>query len=285
MKSMKIGMMKKIQKHNTVEMLQYSGLSGCCNISHFVTTRHGGVSRGSYATLNPGEYSGDADDSVQRNRKLISEAMAIPAGRLFAPYQVHGCRICRLEASFLSLSPELQAEHMHGADALITDRHDVCVAVSTADCVPLLLYAPDRGVVAAVHAGWRGTVQHIAAKTVRIMVEHYACNPAQMMAAIGPSIGVEAFEVGDEVADAFRTAGADMGRISVRNAQSGKTHIDLWEANRLQLVEVGLQNQRIETAGICTYTHCDDLFSARRLGIKSGRILSGILIKSVTTTP
>lgn len=261
-------------------MLQYSGLSGCCNISHFITTRRGGVSQGDYASMNPGEYSGDDADAVRKNREILAVAMGIPSGRLFAPWQVHGCRICKLDARFLDLSPEGQADYMQGADALVTNVPEVCIAVSTADCVPVLIYAPDKKVIAAVHAGWRGTVQQIVAKTVCLMAEQYACDPAQMMAGIGPSISRDAFEVGEEVSDAFRASGADMERIYVRNPETGKPHIDLWEANRLQLLSAGLTVGQIEVSGICTFTYDADFFSARRLGIKSGRILSGILIKA-----
>lgn len=95
---------------------------------------------------------------------------------------------------------------MEGVDALVTNVPDVCIAVSTADCVPVLLYAPDRKVVAAVHAGWRGTVLHIARKAASLMIEAYDCDPTQLVAGIGPSISQAAFEVGEEVVKAFQMA-------------------------------------------------------------------------------
>ena len=144
---------------------------------------------------------------------------------------------------------------MEGVDALVTNVPDVCVAVSTADCVPVLLYAPDRKVVAAVHAGWRGTVLHIARKAASLMIEAYDCDPAQLVAGIGPSISQAAFEVGEEVVKAFQMAGFPMERILRRNAETQKAHIDLWETNRLQLLEAGLLSEHIEIAGICTYIH------------------------------
>ncbi len=260
-------------------MLQFSGLSGECNISHFITTRHGGVSTGNYATMNPGAYSGDDLASVRMNRQLLSDVIGISPERIFAPFQIHEAEIGCIDAGFLSLTETLQEEAMNGKDALVTDIPGVCVAVSTADCVPVLVYAPDKKVVAAIHAGWRGTVKQIVAKTIACMADRYSCDPSRMMAGIAPSIGQAAFEVGEEVADAFRTTGVDMDRIMKRHPQTGKAHIDLWEANRIQLLQAGLQADRIEVSGICTYQHDKDFFSARRLGIKSGRILSGILIK------
>lgn len=270
--------MKKL-KSNTVEMLQFSGLSGECNISHFITTRHGGVSKGNYAALNPGEYSGDDPVAVRMNRRLLADAVGISPEKIFAPFQVHEAEIGYIDTDFLSLTETGQKDEMNGKDALVTDIPGICVAVSTADCVPVLVYAPDKKVVAAIHAGWRGTVKQIVAKTIGCMVDRYACDPLQMMAGIAPSIGREAFEVGEEVVGAFRATGVDMNRIMTRNSLTGKAHIDLWEANRIQLLQSGLPEDGIEVSGICTYLHDNDFFSARRLGIKSGRILSGILIK------
>ena len=242
-------------------MLQFSGLSGECNISHFITTRHG-VSLGNYASMNPGEYSGDDPESVRMNRQLLSDAIGISSERIFAPFQIHEAEIACIDARFLSLTPDRQKEELNGKDALVT-----------------LVYAPDKKVVAAIHAGWRGTVKQIVAKTVEYMIARYGCDPSLMLAGIASSICKESFEVGDEVAEAFRATGVDMNRIMERNARTGKAHIDLWEANRMQLLQSGLQPERIEVSGICTYQHPDDFFSARRLGIKSGRILSGIMIK------
>ena len=244
-------------------MLQFPVLSEDCNISHFVTTRQGGVSKGAYASFNPGEYSGDNPEAVRANRKLLSDAIRIPSERIFAPFQVHGAEVRSIEPSFLSLPLEEQQLYMHGVDALVTDVPEVCIAVSTADCVPVLLYAPDVKAVAAVHAGWRGTVLRIAGKTVRILMDEYGADPRLMKAGIAPSIG----------------PGFEMSCILKRDADTGKAHIDLWEANRLQLLTEGLSAGNIELAGICTYAHPDEFFSARRLGIKSGRILSGIFLR------
>lgn len=270
--------MMKILKRNKLEVLQFPGLSRDCNISHFITTRHGGVSAGTFGTLNLGEYSGDDPACIRENRLLLAEAMGFSPEKLAIPYQIHGAEIRCLASSFLTESAVNQKAFLQGVDAVVTDVPGVCVAVTTADCVPILLYAPDRKVVAAIHAGWRGTVQHIAAKTVCCLVEQYGCNPVIMQAAIGPSIGWEAFEVGEEVVTAFRKAGVDLSRIMERRPEIGKAHLDLAEANRMQLVEAGLSANRIEMSGICTYTHESDFFSARRLGIKSGRMVTGIFI-------
>ena len=268
----------KIHPSDKVKMLQFPVLSGDCNISHFVTTRRGGVSTGNYASFNLGEYGGDNWDCIRMNRELLAEAIGISSAYIFAPCQVHGCEIRSLTSSFQALSPEEQKAFLQGVDALVTDVPGVCVAVTTADCVPVLVYAPDKKVVAAVHAGWRGTALRIAAKTVRFMAEKYGVDPSFMLAGIAPSIGPDAFEVGEEVVEAFREAGMDLSVVMNRNVITGKAHIDLWEANRLQLLEAGLDSCHIEVSGICTFMQHDEFFSARRLGIHSGRILSGIVV-------
>lgn len=133
--------------------------------------------------------------------------------------------------------------------------------------------------VAAVHAGWKGTVQHIVSSVMEHMSRNFGTRGADVVACIGPSISFESFEVGDEVYEAFKESGFDMSIISTKKRKTGKHHIDLWEANRSELLYAGIPAGQIEVAGICTYIHQDDFFSARRLGIDSGRILSGIMIR------
>ncbi|QIX63820.1 peptidoglycan editing factor PgeF [Parabacteroides distasonis] len=273
-------MMKmKIQENKQIEVSRFSGLSGYRDISHFTTTRHGGVSTGTYASMNPGVYTEDDPGFIRKNLELLSDAVGISLENMVIPHQTHEDRVLAIDASFLSLNDKERKQRLEGVDALVTNVPDVCVAVSTADCVPVLLYAPDRKVVAAVHAGWRGTVLHIARKAASLMIEAYDCDPTQLVAGIGPSISQAAFEVGEEVVKAFQMAGFPMERILRRNAETQKAHIDLWETNRLQLLEAGLLSGHIEIAGICTYIRYEDYFSARRLGVKSGRILTGICLK------
>ena len=160
-------------------------------------------------------------------------------------------------------------------DALITDRKGECLCISTADCVPVLCYDRKRKAIAAIHAGWKGTVARIVSKTLEAMAAEYGTQGEDIMACIGPSISLSAFEVGDEVYDKFRNEGFDMEQIAVRQ---DKWHIDLWKANRMQLEDFGVKPENIQTAGICTWTDNQDFFSARRQGIASGRILSGIML-------
>ena len=259
------------------EMLRLPLLEGCRGISHFFTTRQGGVSRGmAFGSMNPGLYTADDPEAVRRNLTILGERIGLPQERIVMPHQTHEDRLLAIDAAFLAKPEAERRQLLEGVDGLVTAEPRLCVAVSTADCVPLLLYAPDQGVVAAVHAGWRGTVKGIAQKAVRYLQTQYGCDPAQLRAGIGPSISQAAVEVGEEVVEAFASAGMPLYRLMRRDPGNGKAHIDLWGANRWQLMEAGVEAGHIEIAGICTYSNWERFFSARRLGVQSGRIVSGI---------
>lgn len=240
-------------------------------ITHFFTLR-GPVdsAAGTYGDLNLCDYVGDSPEHVAHCRRRIAEALVIDCTRLRFPRQVHGDGI----AVISSASPSTIE-----ADAIITTEAGLCIGVSTADCVPVLLADTHGGAVAAVHAGWRGTVAGILRKAVCKFCEVAACLPADIVAAVGPSISPGAFEVGEEVADAFLSAG--LGDC-IRRSGYVKPHIDLWQANVMQLLDAGVQLEKIDCTPLCTYTHYDRLFSARRLGTASGRIASCIMLPVVS---
>ena len=259
-------------------MLGYALLQGYPDISHFVTTRQGGCGKGTYGTFNCTPYSGDEPDVVCRNQQLLCDALTVSPKELVIPFQTHGVEIGKIDRRYISFSDEERKTYLQGKDALVTNMPGYCLCVSTADCVPLLLFDKANRVIAAVHAGWRGTVARIVERTIETMRREFASEPKDMLACIGPSISLESFEVGEEVWQAFADANFEMERISLRNQDTGKWHLDLWEANRLQLLGKGVSAGSIELAGVCTYLNEDRFFSARRLGIKSGRILSGIML-------
>jgi YfiH family protein len=188
---------------------------------------------------------------------------------LILPRQVHGTEIAEVTEQNLD-------SRFDGVDALMTSMPHTCIGVSTADCVPILIYDTQARAIAAAHAGWRGTVARIGSKTVAAMLQRYSMSAADLKVVIGPSIGPDAFEVGDEVYEAFSQGGFEMNKIAFK--RNGKWHIDLWQANALDLQQTGIARENIEIAGICTYQQHEDFFSARRLGIKSGRIYTGIMI-------
>ncbi|MCR5151666.1 MAG: peptidoglycan editing factor PgeF [Prevotella sp.] len=245
-------------------------------VTAFSTTRHGGMSRGNYAEFNINRYCGDDEAAVTSNLMRLSAMLGISPEKILMPHQTHGTYILPVADEFLSLNPKTKAMLLENTDALVTDVRGVCIGVSTADCIPVLLYDPVQKVSAAVHAGWRGTVACIVVKTVQRFCQMYGSKPSDIRAVVGPGISLDNFEVGDEVYQQFAEAGFDMSAISRRY---DKWHIDLPECNRLQLLEAGLKEANIHASKICTYDNNNDFFSARRQGIMSGRIYTGIMMK------
>ena len=170
-------------------------------------------------------------------------------------HQVHDDRIAVIT------SPDTTREELDGYDAFITTLENCAIGARTADCVPVLLYDPVRRVVAAVHSGWKGTMKRISQKTIQKLVSDFCVDPANLKAVIGPSISVDAFEVGEEVVEAFLNAGFPQ-EIVIRTGYQ-KPHIDLWFANRWLLEQMGVRRENIHIEAICSYTNHDTLNSAR----------------------
>ena len=199
----------------------------------------------------------------ERDHARLARALALSG--LASMRQVHG-RVVK-PAGGSGIVPE--------CDGLTTSEPDLGIVVHSADCVPLLFWAEEENVVAAVHAGWRGTVAGVA----RAAVEAMGARPDALHVAIGPAIRACCFEVGDDVLDAFAAAGRDPERIS-RMGPRGRRHVDLIEDNRLQLVECGVSESRIYDAGRCTACENDRYYSYRREGKGVGRLMGVIAVKS-----
>lgn len=260
-------------------LLQFDSLSAYRDLFHFSTTVNGGCSVGKYATFNLGLYSGDNHNDVTRNRCRLSDMLEVEFESLYFPYQTHGTDILMIDEAFLIKDSVCQLELMKGVDAVITNQKNICIGVSTADCVPILIYDPKRNILAAIHAGWRGTVARISEKVVTMMKGRFGCEPQDLKVGIGPSISCGCFEVGEEVVSEFECAGFVMEQISNRNSLTGKIHIDLWKANRYVLIGLGVSGVNIEIAGLCTYSNPDLFFSARRQSIQSGRMITGGVLR------
>lgn len=246
------------------------------DVTAFSTTRQGGYSEGNYGQFNINRYCGDSAEAIAQNRQALCQLLQVNDRQLLMPHQVHLTEIAVIDDDFLCLGDDERQQRLEGVDAMMTDKAGVCVGVSTADCIPVLLYDNVHHAVCAIHAGWRGTVARIVEKSVQAMTHTYSTTPSDIVAQIGPGISLDSFEVGDEVYDAFARAGFDMTAISQKKT---KWHIDLPVCNRLQLMAVGVKSECISMSDICTYKMHDTFFSARRLGINSGRIFTAIMMK------
>ena len=190
--------------NNALPLQQYTLGEG---VTTFSTTRQGGVSTGdAYASFNINPYCGDTAESVEANRALLCQTLGIDDSHLVMPHQTHGIDSRIISAEFCALPASVRAMILEGVDAVMTNEKGLCIGVSTADCVPVLLFDPVHQAVCAVHAGWRGTVARVTHKAVVDMKTAFGTLPADLKAVIGPAISMSAFEVGDEVYEQFAAA-------------------------------------------------------------------------------
>ncbi|MGI6380419.1 MAG: peptidoglycan editing factor PgeF [Anaerolineae bacterium] len=237
-------------------------------IEHAVMGRLGGVSQSPYRSLNVGGTVGDDPSAVAENLRRIYAALGWDSERVVSGHQVHEDRVHRV-------SDDDAGQTIAATDALISDVPGILLMGRYADCVPILLFDPLRAAVGLAHAGWRGTVQGIAAKTVRAMVSNFGSQPADLIAAIGPSIGPCCFEVGASVRDEFRQAFSDaQGEV----VDADGRYVNLWRANAIQLERCGVR--AIDVAALCTSCHVDRFYSHRREKGGTGRFAVAIGLRS-----
>lgn len=230
--------------------------------------RTGGESRAPYATLNLGLHVGDDPATVSHNRDALMHAAGLGGGatRLVSAHQVHG-------TSLYVVDPDLEpipADPVPDTDALATRESDVALMLCFADCVPIVVVSPATPrVVAVVHSGWRGTLDDIVGATLRQMVSRYGVNPAEVLAYIGPYIGPENFEVGEDVWALFA---AKFGTLSAVKVAPQRYRFDLGDAVRESLHTLGVQSCHIASLGACTVDSVDRFFSFRAEDGLTGRL-------------
>lgn len=252
-----------------------------CNGSIYAfTTLRGlnGNAADNYSCFNVCDYTGDTPQHVEKCRHELCQLLSIDPSHLIMPRQTHTDRVAIVDEALISADAAMRASHLQDIDALVTALPNVAIGVNTADCVPIILCDPNTGILGAAHAGWKGTVMRIGARTVEAMVA-LGAHTDDIEAMIGASICQRCFEVGDEVVKQFIDNNHSSSIIH-RNASTGKAHIDLWKANSLTLVDAGIAQENISISGNCTRCNPSRYFSARRIGIKSGRIFTGIIRKA-----
>ena len=245
-----------------------------------------------YYTLGEGITAFTTDRTIGRDPELIWQSLehdgAVPQGlphRYARPHQTHGDRTLLVADDFFALPANIQEMIMEGKDAVMTQIRGLVLGVSTADCIPIILYDPEHRAAAAVHAGWRGTQQRIVRKTIEEMRQTFHTDTAQLRCAIGPGISMDSFEVGDEVYQVFVDVALPMNDSVARRypAHDGERwHLDLKEINRQQLLADGVPAANIEVSPVDTYTDAR-FYSARREQLpgddnKCGRIFTAFLL-------
>ncbi len=232
------------------------------SLLHGVISRRGGVSPSPWDSLNVGGTVGDERARVRENRQRSFSAFGRQLASIFDVWQVHSADVVFADAP---IDPDTD---LTKADVILTDRPEVTLYMRFADCVPILLHDPVKGVAGIAHAGWMGTVRGAGRAAVEAMQSRYGSRPADILAAIGPSIGPDHYEVGQDVIGQFQEAfGSAAGDLI--HSHEGRTHLDLWAANQRQLQEAGVK--QIEVAQVCTACHLEDWFSHRAEKGKTGR--------------
>lgn len=247
-----------------LQLWQFENLGSARGVSHFVSDRQ---SLGESFTLS---LSSTPDkEAVIANRLAVANAFGIPEARLIFPSQVHLTRS-------VVVTEHTVKDDLMGTDALITATPGFCICVMSADCVPVLLFDKRNRVIAAVHAGWRGTVAGIVDKTLARMADEFNTKGGDIVAGIGPSVCHESYEVGEEVINAVRENLSHSDKLLMPQP-NGKAKLDLWKANRLQLIDFGVPESQVEISDLCTVKNNQYFFSARKGD--AGRFAAGIMLK------
>jgi polyphenol oxidase len=246
-----------------------------CSVQGF-TSRHEGVSRPPYNSLNLGTNTLDQHHSVEGNRSLLTRAFGLPQESLVTVRQVHGTDILVID------EPNEDYSHFLGveSDAIITNQAGVMIGVCVADCVPILLLDPVKRVIAAVHAGWQGTAAGLVSKTVAGMKSQFNCNTEDIQVAIGPCISKCCYEVDGPVKNAFSQCNVAWENIAEPSTE-GKWKLDLSSANKQLLLQAGINDSAIQVSDVCVCCVKESFFSYRRDDGETGRQMGFILLKAV----
>ncbi|MBB3186353.1 peptidoglycan editing factor PgeF [Microbacter margulisiae] len=257
-----------------IQILSYTNLHRHADeIIHFSSTRVGGISSGEFASLNLGNYSSDLRENIDHNRQLLCNELGIAFSTLIGTHQMHTTNVKEIDEALLAMPEPERKAAVEGFDAVITRVRGICITTTTADCVPILLFDPLQKAVAAIHSGWKGTLNNITAATIDKMQERFGTDPHTLIAAIGPCISGEVYEVGEDLYQQFQEKGFDVSRY-FRPKSGGKYLFDVRAVVFDELRAKGVKD--IEVSTHCTYSEPELFFSARRQGIRSGRLLSGI---------
>lgn len=264
----------KFSDHHNIPLARFDNLSRHSKvINHFVTTRHGGVSEGTYNSLNLGMIQDDAPENILENRTRVAKAIGLSPEDLVYPIQVHGTRVPRVYESDRGRGSKSLDDVFTDTDGFITNEPRLCLITLAADCVPIIFFDPVKLAIGVAHAGWKGTANKIPMHLINAMKCAFNTNPEDLVVGIGPSGGPCCYEVGDDVIEEV-SKNFDVNKV-IREV-NGKTVFDMWDANRITLEESGVKSKKIEISGICTISQNDTFFSARRGD--GGRFVAGIFL-------
>lgn len=246
----------------SLEYLVFPSFEKTGLVRHMFTTRLGGVSRGHLASLNLSTSKGDEPENVRENFRRIAETLGTDVSAFVLSDQTHTVNVRRV-TSIDAGKGLTRPRDYHDVDGLITSEKGLVLSTVYADCVPLFFLDPVRKAIGLSHSGRKGTVNFMGLHTVEAMHSSFGCEPADILVCIGPSICRSCYEVGDDVAEEFRTAFHEDAGLMLTAKDNGRYFLDLWTANRLVLTQAGILPEHIECTDICTCCNPDYLFSHR----------------------
>jgi polyphenol oxidase len=268
--------MKPYPTKNT-NLYKFEILEQYHEVRHFVTSRLGGFSEGNYKGLNLGFGTDDDPEIIIKNRHALTEDLGIPLEWFVFMRQTHSYHIEVVDVSQRGFGAFSRENAIANTDAIITSNKNICLVVQVADCVPLLLLDSSKGVIAAIHAGWRGTFQEITRLTIEKMVSEFNSNPTDIIACIGPSVGPCCYETGNEIRQQFIQKNEKYSEIFFH--KNNKLILDLWKANKMQLLAAGIKEENIEASNLCTNCNHDLFYSSRFDSGNTGRFVAGIMLQ------
>lgn len=261
------------KESNGVPYLSYPLFERTGIVNHGFSTRLGGVSRGEWSTMNISTTRGDDPEHIRKNRELIAQAIGVSAGDFTYTNQTHTTKVAVVREKD-------RGKQFKETDGMVTNVPGICLVTFYADCVPLYFVDPVKRVIGLSHSGWRGTVGKMGKVTVETMTERYGSKPADILAAIGPSICQSCYEVSEDVAQQFRKAFHDtLHPLLFYRKENGKYQLDLWEANRQALLEAGIKKEHMAVTNLCTHCNPDILFSHRAAGSRRGNLSAFLALK------
>lgn len=263
----------KKEEKNGVKFLTFPALEKTGIVRQLFSTRAGGVSEGIFSTMNLSFTRGDEPEHVLENYRRIAGVLGCEIEDFICTDQTHTTNV-RVTGKKDAGKGVVKEKDYTDVDGLITNEPGVVLATFYADCVPLYFVDPVKKAIGLSHSGWRGTVNKMGMKTVQMMEETYGTNPADVVAAIGPSICMSCYEVGSEVAEEFIKAfpkEAEQKEI-LQAKENGKYLLNLWKANYFIMKEAGIKEENISVTDICTCCNGDELFSHRQSQGKRGNL-------------
>ncbi len=255
-----------------VTFLTFPALTETGMVRHAFSTRMGGVSEGPYATMNFSYTRGDDPKAVDENYTRMAHALGVDRDKMTLTWQTHTTNVRRVSPEDVGKGVARERDY-RDVDGLITDMPGVTLVTFFADCVPLYFVDTKNRAIGLSHSGWRGTANRMGRVTLEAMRREFGTDPKDVVAAIGPSICRDCYEVGPEVIEEFEKtfAPAQYERLFYRKP-NGKFQLDLWEANRIILEEAGVPKERISVTDICTHCNPDLLFSHRTCADRRGNL-------------